>query len=154
LFAVEVAYIAPTAPWTDRGTTDAVLPALDIPISRTGVEVHYSPRFRVKPAVGVFRAESYTEPLSAALRDEHEWASQNSPPMAPAAPSGDKDDASAMSALVQQFKQSVGGRVLPGVFPVDVPFPAFGAVLFLATELTPEAQTPALQLEYHRERGN
>src|SRR3546814_7788957 len=38
LFAVEIAYVAPTAPWTDRGTTDTVLPALDIPISRTGVE--------------------------------------------------------------------------------------------------------------------
>jgi hypothetical protein len=153
-FAVEIAYVAPTAPWTDRGTTETVLPALDIPISRTGVELHYSPRFRVKPAAGAFRAEPYNEPLSAALRDEQEWASQNSPPMVTAAPIGDKDEASAMSALVQQFKQSGGGRVLPGVFPVDVPFPAFGAVLFLATELTPEAQAPALELEYHRERGN
>jgi hypothetical protein len=59
-----------------------------------------------------------------------------------------------MAALVQQFKQAGGGRVVPEVFPVDVPFPAFGDALFLATELTPDTQTPQLRLEYHRERGN
>jgi hypothetical protein len=136
-------------------TTETVLPALDIPISRTGVEMHYSPRFRVKPAAGPFRAEAYREPLSAALREERDLASTPAPPpMPPASLSDDKDAAGAISALVQQFRQAAGGRVLPGVFPVDVPFPAFGEVLFLATELTPEAQTPLLQLEYHRERGN
>ncbi len=158
MFAVEIAYVAPTARWSDRGTTESVLPALDLPISRTGVEVHYSPRFRVKPAAGPFRAETFVEPLSAALRDERDV------PVAPASPSlparsasessGDKDGGDAMNALVQQFKQTAGGRVLAGVFPVDVPFPSFGDVLFLATELTPEAQAPLLQLEYHRERGN
>jgi hypothetical protein len=155
LFAVDLAYIISTAPWADRGTTETVLPALDIPISRTGVEVHYSPRFRVRPAGGPFRTEAYAEPLSAALRDERESSSMPAPLLSPPADQvGDKDGGDAMSALVQQFKQAGGGRVLPGVFPVEVPFPAFGDVLFLATELTPEAQTPLLQLEYHRERGN
>ncbi len=155
LFALELAYIVPTKPWTDQGTTETVLPALDIPISRTGVEVHYSPRFRVKPAAGMFRAETYTEPLSAAFRDERDSISVSGPPPTPLLESGgDKDGGDAMKALVQTFKQTVGGRVTPGVFPVDVPFPAFGDTLFLATELTPETQAPLLQLEYHRERGN
>lgn len=154
LFAVELAYVTATPPWADRGTTETVLPALDIPISRTGVEVHYSPRFRVKPSAGPFRAEAYTEPLAMALRDERDFASVSAltPPVAEQ--SGDKDGGDAMNALVQEFKQRVGGRVLAGVFPVDVPFPAFGDVLYLVTELTPEAHTPLLQLEYHRERGN
>jgi hypothetical protein len=77
------------------------------------------------------------------------------PPPPPAAQqSADKDGGEAMDALVQAFKKQVGGRVLAGVFPVDVPFPSFGDVLYLVTELTPEAHTPLLQLEYHRERGN
>jgi hypothetical protein len=154
LFAVELAYITATAPWADRGTTETVLPALDIPISRTGVEVHYSPRFHVKPSAGPFRAESYTEPLSMALRDERDFASESALTLQVAEQSGDKDGGDAMNALVQEFKQRAGGRVLAGVFPVDVPFPTFGDVLYLVTELTPEAHMPLLQLEYHRERGN
>jgi hypothetical protein len=35
-----------------------------------------------------------------------------------------------------------------------VPFPDFGAVIFLASELTPETRAPKLSLEYQRERGN
>lgn len=157
LFAVEIAYVAPMARWGERGTTETVLPALDLPVSRTGVEVHYSPRFRLKPAAGAFRAEAYTEPLSATLRDDWQRDAMLRAP-APAAPSaqasGDKDGGDEMAALVQQFKQAGGGRVVPGVFPVDVPFPSFGDTLFLATELTPDTQTPQLRLEYHRERGN
>lgn len=134
-----------------------MLPALDLPVSRTGVEVHYSPRFRLKPAAGAFRVEAYTEPLSATLRDD--WQRDNllrvpasAAPSAPA--SGDKDGSEEMAALVQQFKQAGGGRLVPGVFPVDVLFPSFGDRLFMATELTPDTQAPQLRLEYHRERGN
>lgn len=157
LFAVEIAYLAPIARWGEHGTTETVLPTLDLPVSRTGVEVHYSPRFRLKPAAGAFRVEAYTEPLSATLRDD--WQRDNllrvpasAAPSAPA--SGDKDGSEEMAALVQQFKQAGGGRLVPGVFPVDVLFPSFGDRLFMATELTPDTQAPQLRLEYHRERGN
>jgi hypothetical protein len=103
----------------------------------------------------VFRADTYSPPQSAALRDEFDFASASvQSPLSAAERSEDKDAGDAMNALVRQFKQAGGGRVLPGVFPVDVPFPSFGEVLFLATELTPEGQSPSLQLEYHRERGN
>ena len=67
----------------------------------------------------------------------------------------DKDEAgAAMKELVKQYQQAAGGRTVAGILPVQVPFPDFGAVLFLASELTPEARAARLSLEYQRERGN
>jgi hypothetical protein len=69
-FGVEVVYVARAAAWNGKGNLDLPLPALDLPISRTGVEVHYSPRFRLTIAPGSFREDTYTEPFSPALRAE------------------------------------------------------------------------------------
>jgi hypothetical protein len=153
-FAVEIVYVTSSVRWADSGTSETVLPALDIPISRTGVELHYSPRFRVKPAAGAFRVEPYLDPLSPALRDDRNDQAQYAHSDAVAAQSLEDKDKAALSALVDQFRQAAGGRTVIGVIPVDVPFPDFGPTLFLATELTPETHAPVVQLEYHRERGN
>ena len=42
---------------SDKGRARIDLPALDLPVSRTGLELHYSPRFRVEPQPGAFRVE-------------------------------------------------------------------------------------------------
>jgi len=150
-FVVEMVYVMPSVVWAEKGTEDVTLPALDLPVSRTGVELHYSPRFRVASSTtSAFRAEPYSDPFSPTLNetapavDEMESKSLS-----------DKDEAgAAMKALVKQYQQSAGGRAVAGILPVQVPFPDFGAVLFLASELTPEARAPRLSLEYQRERGN
>ena len=154
-FAVEIVYAAPATPWADKGIAEAVLPALDLPISRTGVELHYSPRFRVTSTSSAFRADVYAAPLSPALRDdENEVAQRFATSARPLEEDVDKDGGAALNALVKQFQQASGGRAVNGVLPIDVPFPRFGAVMFLATELTPETHAPVVQLQYQRARGN
>jgi hypothetical protein len=154
-FAVELVYVAPTAAWTDAGKSAAALPALDLPISRTAVELHYSPRYRVTSVSNAFRPDTYTEALSPALKDVEFESALTIAPDAPAIQEGgEKERGDALKALVKQFQEAGGGRAVSGVLPVDVPFPQFGAVMFLATELTPETHAPVLQLEYHRTRGN
>ncbi len=150
-FVVEMVYVVPTVTWTEKGTEDVTLPALDLPVSRTGVELHYSPRFRVSSSpTSAFRVESYSDPFSPTLNE-----SAPAIDVIEARSLSDKDEAgAAMKALVKQYQQAAGGRAVTGILPVQVPFPAFGAVLFLASELTPEARAPKLSLEYQRERGN
>jgi hypothetical protein len=154
-FVVEIVYVAPTLVWTDKGSVEVTLPALDLPVSRTGVELHYSPRFRVASTAGAFRVEPYAGPFSPTLMESEAAMSGMEATTAPPPPPADKDEgAAAMKTLVMQYQRAAGGRTVAGVLPVQVPFPEYGSVLFLASELTPEAHAPKMLLEYQRERGN
>src|SRR2546430_4140778 len=42
-FAVEVVYLSRESPWTEKGQVKAPLPALDLPVSRTGLVIFYPP---------------------------------------------------------------------------------------------------------------
>src|SRR6266446_1889528 len=66
-FAVEIIYFAPGASWADKGRMKLALPALDLPISRTGLQVFYPPQFRFVAETGSFRAENYAGPISPVL---------------------------------------------------------------------------------------
>ncbi|HKM83116.1 MAG TPA: hypothetical protein VJY15_19425, partial [Candidatus Acidoferrum sp.] len=66
-FAVEVVYFIPGAAWTDKGHLKLSLPALDLPVSRTGLQVYYPPLFRLAAETGSFHVENYTNPLAAVL---------------------------------------------------------------------------------------
>src|SRR6202140_26706 len=66
-FAVEIVYISRGTTWNDKGQFKLALPALDLPISRTGLLVYHPPLFKVTPEPGSFRLEAYQEPTSAAL---------------------------------------------------------------------------------------
>jgi hypothetical protein len=66
-FAVEVVYFAPGTSWTDKGRFRMALPAVDLPISRTGLQVFYPPQFRVAAETGAFRVENYANPISRVL---------------------------------------------------------------------------------------
>jgi hypothetical protein len=67
-FSAEIVYLAPGGNWADKGQAHLALPALDLPISRTGLQVYYPPLFRVATEAGSFRPETYTDPTSVALR--------------------------------------------------------------------------------------
>src|SRR2546421_126896 len=66
-FAVEVVYLSRGAAWNDKGQFKLALPALDLPVSRTGLLVYHPPLFRVTPEPGAFRTEPYENPISSAL---------------------------------------------------------------------------------------
>jgi hypothetical protein len=149
VFVVELTYIQRAGPWSDSGRTALVLPAVDLPISRSGVVLHYSPRFSVKPEPGAFRVETDTGPFTDALRRQGAAMPYAGlmppPPPPPAAPN-------AADALVAQFqKDTGGGRIVAGPVPVQVPFPDFGPTVFLMSELTAESQAPSLEFSYKRE---
>jgi hypothetical protein len=57
VFAIEVVYLARGDAWTDRGRAAVALPALDLPVSRTGLQLHYPPAFRVTAEAGAFRPQ-------------------------------------------------------------------------------------------------
>ena len=66
-FALEIVYLLPGASWTDKGRLKLSLPALDLPVSRTGLQVFFPPLFRLSSEPGSFHAESYLNPISSVL---------------------------------------------------------------------------------------
>src|SRR5260370_21559286 len=66
-FAVEIVYLNRGTAWNDKGQFKLALPALDLPVSRTGLLVYHPPLFKVTPEPGAFRTGPYENPLSSAL---------------------------------------------------------------------------------------
>ncbi len=66
-FMVEILYLAKDPAWTEKGQAKLTLPALDLPISRTGLLLYYPPMFKVAAEPGTFRTQEYQNPISAAL---------------------------------------------------------------------------------------
>ncbi len=131
--------------WADRGRDRVELPALDLQISRTGVELHYSPRYRIEPEPGAFRIETDSGPFAEALRQ----------PKTSAAPDprtqGDRA-AAGLQALVDRFRNESRTPAVAGALPVHVEFPQYGPSIFMASELTAEARAPFVELAYKRTR--
>lgn len=69
-FVVELLYLQRGPGWTERGPARLALPSVDLPVSRTGVTLHHSPRYALDPQPGAFRAERDPGPWSAALRGQ------------------------------------------------------------------------------------
>ena len=140
-FAVELTYLQRGAVWTDKGREQLTLPTVDLPAARSGVVLRHSPRFEITPVPGAFRIESDTGPFTAALRN---------PVAAPA--TAPIDTLSAREAVAADSPAgAAGGRILAGPVPVHVPFPEFGQIVFLASELTAELQAPIVEFTYKRE---
>jgi hypothetical protein len=72
-FAVEIVYLTPGTKWNDKGKAGIALPALDLPVSRTGLQIYYPPLFRVTSEPGIFHTETYADPLSAVLNTSTEF---------------------------------------------------------------------------------
>jgi len=180
-FAVEILYLAKAPVWEEKGREKLTLPALDLPISRTGMLVYYPPLFRVTAEPGTFRQQEYVNPTSAALVPPAAvgygygggvgsgsgagFGAPSGGPVAAGAPkevdrleqfaklkSNDDEKKDATQALLDTFRaKSSAGRVT-GVLPVNVAFPAFGPSIFLVSELTSENQSPAAEFNFQREK--
>jgi hypothetical protein len=170
-FAVEILYLTKASAWQEKGQEKVTLPALDLPISRTGLLLYYPPLFKVSAEPGTFRAQEYVNPTSAALEppvNEPRGGMGGGMAAASATPvagpqeydrlkqfaqlqaSEDKKDST--QALLDSFKaKSMAGKVT-GILPIDVSFPAFGPSIFLVSELTSENQSPAAAFNFQREK--
>lgn len=153
-FVVEILYLNRGSKWDDKGGKASLgLPALDLPISRTGVVVYYPPLFKVSAQPGVFQARNFEYPSSPVLNGRGAAGIVNEKvpesPAPPPAQAGERDDST--KALFDKFLESYHGR-RTGIIPIKLSFPAFGPSLFLVSELTSENQVPSLGLDYQKDK--
>ncbi len=170
-FCVEVVYFAPGASWTDKGRLKIALPALDLPISRTGLQAFYPPQFRFSAETGPFRVETYANPISPVLVAEVPEPAVDSniaasgggvtfmnaaAPVAPPAKVSvdERSESGKQSAqtLVDKFHASERGSRASGILPVRVDLPAFGPYLYLVSELTGENQAASAEFTYQQDK--
>jgi hypothetical protein len=165
-FAVEIVYISRGTTWNDKGQFKLALPALDLPISRTGVLVYHPPLFKVTPEPGSFRPEAYQEPTSRALRPPPAGtmaflspgvSGRTAPPppgLAVSAITDSKMEVPQVSTqtLVDNFRLTLQGGKAAGILPIKVTFAGLGPSLYLVSELTGENQSPSTDLNYQREK--
>jgi hypothetical protein len=142
-FVVEMVYLQRTDRWLPKGRARVDLPALDLPVSRTGLELRYSPRYHVDLAPGTFRVEDDTGPFAEALRVPVTLTVNGTA-------AGDPGNASRLQALVDRFRAESSGRTVAGALPVNVTLPSFGPSMFLAAELTEESRSPFVELAFKR----
>jgi hypothetical protein len=165
-FAVEIVYVSRGTAWNDKGQFKLALPALDLPVSRTGLLVFHPPLFKVTSETGAFRVEAYADPISAALNPP------SAPPPPPPAPlaspaagtavagreistltqNSEVVDLPATQRLVDDFRATLQGGKAAGILPIKVDFEGLGPSLFLVSELTGENQSPSTDLNYQREK--
>jgi hypothetical protein len=155
-FAVELVYFARGTKWDDKGNFPLSLPALDLPVSRTGLLVYYPPRFKVTAQPGIFRTETYQSPSQTAFNPESGVATGVGMEGAVGAPAGvdqefDRKDGNTRELVDKYVAKSQGARA-KGVLPIRVDFPAFGPSLFLVAELTSPGQVLSSTLNYQREK--
>jgi len=171
-FAVEILYLTKAAAWEEKGRENVTLPALDLPISRTGLLLYYPPLFKVSAEPGTFRAQEYVNPISSVLEavSGDGIGGLAAPALPAAAPiagkesfdrlenyaklgrAGDDEKKDSTQALLDSFKaKSISGKVT-GILPITVSFPAFGPSIFLVSELTSENQFPAAEFSFQRDK--
>jgi hypothetical protein len=154
-FIVELVYVLRGSAWEDKGKSHLALPALDLPISRTGLLLHYPPLFRITAEAGSFRAEPYAGPISPAFNPPPPAASVvNGPPtvMTGMRKAENDRDQESTQALIDSFRaKSKAGRVA-GILPIGVDFPSIGPSTYLVSELTSEGQFPGADLNYQRDK--
>ncbi len=153
-FIVEVLYLSRSPQWDEKGRISIALPALDLPISRTGLLVYYPPLFRTAGEPGAFRVENYAAPISEAFNPP-----APPPPLPPPVASPDQGqyaksevDEKKTQALLDKFRTKSKEGKVAGILPLNVSFPAFGPSIYLVSELTSENQSPIAELSYQRDK--
>ncbi|HEU4416628.1 MAG TPA: hypothetical protein VFT65_17695 [Candidatus Angelobacter sp.] len=159
-FVLEIFYLVKTTAWADKGKATLALPALDLPISRTGLLLYHPPLFKLAAEPGTFREETFASPLAEAFHalDTGSGSAvdisygRNAGAIADVVSKNEGRPQSSTQTLVDNFKaKSLGGRGAK-VLPIRPAFPAFGPSLFFVSELTAENHAPALELSYQRDK--
>jgi hypothetical protein len=168
VFAIEMLYLSRTPAWEEKGKVRLTLPALDLPISRTGLLLYYPPLFQITPDPGSFRTEAYTAPSSAAFSPPVPMSSpmSSASPAPPPPPDQNKQfdrleeyaklekkkDEDATRALLDKYHAKSQGGKVAGIIPFGISFPAFGPSTFLVSELTGENQAPVADFTYQKDK--
>jgi hypothetical protein len=150
LFAVEILYSSPDAAWSQKGRAAFGMPALDLPVSRTGLMLYYSALFRVTPEPGAFRMQPYERPVSAVFGGDAAL-----PASSPTGAADDKTKAAnqpALQQLVDRYKERSDARRTAALSPVRVSFPTVGPSLYFVSELTGEGKAASVELNYQKEK--
>lgn len=165
-FPVEIFYLVKATAWQDKGHERVTLPALDLPISRTGMLLYYPPAFKLSTEPGSFHPQEYQRPTSAVLlpavgggsgggvfaisaahAEERDRLEQSADLR-----TNDKEKKDQTLSLLDDFRaKSTGGKVT-GILPVSVSFPAFGPSMFLVSELTSENQFSSAEFSFQRDK--
>jgi hypothetical protein len=66
-FAVEIVYLSRGTAWNDKGQLKLALPALDLPVSRTGLLLYHPPLFKLTTESTAFHTAPYESPAAVAL---------------------------------------------------------------------------------------
>jgi hypothetical protein len=154
-FVVEITYLHRGEAWGDRGNAHVELAAADLPIARTGLTLHYSPKYAIDPRPGTFRATTDRGPWSANLRAIADGVAAAPPPVPPQsmpmAAAGDRE-AKDLQALMDRYRKEAG-RTGQGTVPLAIDFPSVGPTLFLAAELTEESRRTSFDIDYRKTGG-
>ncbi|HXB20518.1 MAG TPA: hypothetical protein VNV88_04005 [Candidatus Solibacter sp.] len=157
VFAVDILYVSRAPAWGEKGKARLALPAVDLPISRTGLLVYHPPLFKVAAEPGAFRTEPYENPSSIAFNagtgvDAESAFSVNGARGKIEGQSRSDDKDVAAQALVEKFHAKSQAGKVAGILPIKVSFPAFGPSIFLVSELTSENQAPTAELNYQHDK--
>jgi hypothetical protein len=166
-FVVRITYLQQAAPWSNKARARLTLAALDLPISRIGIELHHSPRFRPLVEPGPFRIEADPGVFAEALRGRVSVSGFGlssgsggavvpgaSAAMAAAPPPGADESRrdSQLRQLIDRYRNEGGGRTVAGTLPVNVAFPTLGSSVFMAAELTAESAAPSIAFTIRRSK--
>ncbi len=149
LAAIQVLYAVRGEEWPLKGRAAVPLPAMDLPVSKSGVLVYYPPQFRVTPEPGAFQTQDYEAPSSSAL---------SGTPLANDAAGPQKQatakqlPGNASQQLVEKFNARSDPRKTAAALPVSISFPAVGPSVYLASQLTEEGRVPLLALAYQKDK--
>ncbi len=173
---VRVLYVGRGSAWSSEGTALLPLASVDLPVSRTGLQLYHSPRYRMEVEPGAFHEQTYQPPASAALRQTAGigggrgggagtgWVEGGiaggvaggvvgGVPAAAGGGAYGKDERAdvEMRNLVEEFQRTTRAGTIAGVLPIAMPFPAVGPSIYLASELTPEGKAPEAKFTFKRE---
>jgi len=165
-FAIEILYLSRSPAWSDKGRATLTLPAVDLPVSRTGLVLYYSPLFRVAAEPGSFQRETFEKPSSAAFNPEAARPPTPEDKKGVQRPATQADFMNGLNAnraganqtqnaaqlLVDKYKAKSEARKGAAALPIRVSFPAVGPSLYLVSELTGENKGPTLDLSYQSEK--
>ena len=143
-FPIEIVYLAQSGEWSAKGASALTLPALDLPVSRSGAVLYYPPVYRVTAESGSFHSQAYEAPQSEV------WNAAPPPPPIDVGELPNKN--SAIEQLVDRYRARANARKSSQPLPAGVTFPAVGPSLSLVSELTGENKAPIIDVNYQREK--
>ena len=147
-FPVEVAYLDKVPKWTEKGRARVQLLTLDLPISKSGLVLRYSPLFRLTPVPGSLRSAPYQPPQSPAFSPNYSSAATAA---TQAIQKDAEDKASSRGQAIGPSLRPTHASTPVRNLPIRVAFPNFGPSIFFVSELTGENQMPVLEFDYQRD---